>query len=619
MKRRLLRLAVVLSSLLLLLSPSVALANGVGVTSRHGDKLTATIGEGGDEDAFAVELSEGGKLNVAVKAAKGGPLLPTIRVFHPDGTEADISGLLKKQGTPKVLMKKFIGEQTGIHRVLIGGGGTMGDYTAAFKAKNPKAYKEKGFTVPGGGLATFEFTAATDALATIVLRQKSGEELAGARLLAPDGTELAGPGEFTRKKTTLSVKKLQIVQGGFGRYVVELDGSAGEATVDVVVKAKLAKIPKRKETLPPEGTLSGLTPGTILQEDTGVTLDLTGANLLAGSTAVVSGDGVTVPQVTLNGTTAAVLTVDAATDAPFGARDVTLIPPPLLGEPVTLPGSLTVQAPDPAVTGATMSVVKQGDAAAVVEIEGTGLRDGGTIAISGDGLTVGAAEFVSPTMARTTVAVAIDATVGTRNVTWTQPASGGGASIVADDLVDVFYPDPLLTSVSQTTIRQEESGVVLTLTGNHFRTGGTVLANSGVTVSNPTFVSPTEFRVTLDVAADAAFGDRTVTYTQPADGGAASVDLAAAFAVQAPIPTVASASPNTILQEQSGVSVSLMGTGFRAGGTVDVSGTGVTVTSVDVVSSTEATVTVDTDEFAPVGLRDVTFNQPAGSGGGSAT
>ena len=83
---------------LLAVLPTGALANGVGVLARNGDKLTTGISPAGDDDAFAVELAEGGKLSLVPKAAKGEALIPVIRVFGPDGDEIDVTALIKKPG-----------------------------------------------------------------------------------------------------------------------------------------------------------------------------------------------------------------------------------------------------------------------------------------------------------------------------------------------------------------------------------------------------------------------------------------------------------------------------------------------------------------------------------------
>src|SRR5258706_9919416 len=86
--------------------PPGARAAGVGVVARHGDSLTAQI-DPGDTDSFAVDLSQGGSLSVKAAAAKGSALLPEVRLFRPDGSEAALGAVTKGAGTPKVSFANF--------------------------------------------------------------------------------------------------------------------------------------------------------------------------------------------------------------------------------------------------------------------------------------------------------------------------------------------------------------------------------------------------------------------------------------------------------------------------------------------------------------------------------
>jgi len=107
-----------------------------------------------------------------------------------------------------------------------------------------------------------------------------------------------------------------------------------------------------------------------------------------------------------------------------------------------------------------------------------------------------------------------------------------------------------------------------------------------------------------------------VTFTQPAAGGGEAVTLTSALAVKAPLPTISSTSPVSVHQGDSGVTLTVDGTGFRSGGVISVSGTGLTLGATSIVSATQATVGVTVALAATFGTRDVTFTQPAG---GAAT
>ncbi len=591
-----------------------------GVLARNGDKLTADL-SAGDQDSFTVQASEGGSFGVSLAGAAG--VLPTLRVFRPDGSEADVGLLVKGAGGPKPKIAKLVpaAGETGAWRVVVGGGATAGTYTASFKVVLPKAAAAKGMAVADGGTATFDFTGDSGALATVTLKAKSGGTPVTARLLDPAGSEVAGSAAaFTAKGKALKSAPISLA-GGFGRYRLEFTGAAGgPSTVDVVVKLKFAKLAKRKETLPPEATLASADPMDVRQGGSGLAVTMSGANLLAGATAIVEGAGVDVTNVAVAGPGVAVLTLDVDEDAPYGPRDVTVCPPPLLGEPVTLADAITVRAPDPAIGNVSLALIRQGDAGLELALTGTGFRDGGAITLSGAGLTLGATVVESPTRATTTVSASLGAEVGLRDVTFTQPAAGGGAATTSAGALRVNHPDPTLTSIDVALVRQGASGVALTLTGTHFRDGGTVsVSGAGVTASSPTWLSDTSFRVTLAVASDAAYGARDVTYAQPVAGGGASATLVGSLTVAAPTPTISLVSPTSVVQGTGPTTVTVNGTGLRSGGVVTISGTGLALGSTTIVSDTQATVPVTTDIDATLGARDATYTQPAAGGGASAT
>ncbi len=612
---------IALSTVLALAAGGSALADGPGVTARNGDRLTATI-ETDDLDGFAIDLSEGGRLSAKLKVAKGAFLLPQLRLFRPNGSEFDLTLFTKKAGTAKPQLKNVpvVAGETGTWRLTIEGGNT-GGYTAQFIVKTPTAAKSKGLVVPAGGTLAFTFTADEAAALTAKIKEKGGPELAGVRVLDPSGNEVAGTAAaFVRKKTTLASKKTPLT-GGFGRYTIELTGSAeGPTTVDVITKVKFAKIAKRKDALPPEARLDSVTgDGIVRQEDVGTTVRMAGANLLAGSTAFVGGDGVTVTAVDVLTSSTVDITVDVDDDAVFGLRDVTICPPPLFGEPFTITEIVTVQAPDPTVTGFSIAAITQGDAGIAIELTGTGFRDGGTVLVSETGVTAGVATVVSPTTARANLTVALDAPATQRSVRWQQPADGGSAIGTAPGLLRVFNPNPSLTNVTPDSAARGATSLALTLTGQHFRDGGTVTAGAGVTVLTASRLSDSQLTATVNVSGAADFGPRDVVYRQPSAGGGASVTLDDGLAIVAPAPTVTSASPTFLSQGDASTTVTITGADFVDGGALSFAGDGLTVGATMFVSATMVEADVAVNASASTGGRNVTYTQPVGVGGRSAT
>ena len=165
---------------------------------------------------------------------------------------------------------------------------------------------------------------------------------------------------------------------------------------------------------------------------------------------------------------------------------------------------------------------------------------------------------------------------------------------------------PTLTSVSPNN-GIAGATVPVTLTGTNFVAGATVnVSNPGVTVSSVNVVSGTEITATFTIAADAVTGAAGVTLTT--SGGTSG---AVGFSVNPGPPTLTSISPNSGAAG-SVVPVTLTGTNFVAGATVNVSNPGITVGNVIVVSPTEITATFAIAANAATGLGSVSVSTSSG-------
>ncbi len=99
-----------------------------------------------------------------------------------------------------------------------------------------------------------------------------------------------------------------------------------------------------------------------------------------------------------------------------------------------------------------------------------------------------------------------------------------------------------------------------------------------------------------------------MTITNP-DGG--QVTRAGAFTVGGR-PTLTSLSPSSRKQGLSNQTITLSGSGFVDGATVEFSGPGITVRKVTRVSSTRITLIISLSTRALVGARSVTVRNPDG-------
>ncbi|MDH3591716.1 MAG: IPT/TIG domain-containing protein, partial [Planctomycetota bacterium] len=433
------------------------------------------------------------------------------------------------------------------------------------------------------------------------------------------GAVTAGAGvtvkQATRKSDTSFEVTLDVASGAaFGtRDVVYTQPAAGGAAAVTLSKAFSVEAP-----VP---TITSVSPTSIVQGASKEVLTLKGTGFRAGSSVAISGAGLTLGMFTFVSATEVTVEVTVDSDAALATRDVTYTQPTAGGAAsATSKDALAIDAPTPTVTAVAPATLMQGDANKTLTVTGTNFRSGGTVAISGAGLTVGKTTFSSTTEVTVEVdAVDAAAAVGTRDVEFTQPAAGGSAKGTGKDLLRIDYPDPTLTAIAAATVTQGDTAQKVTLTGTNFRTGGTVAAGSGITVKSATWISNTEYEATLDVASDATLGAHDVTYTHASAGGGAKATLKGGLQVDAPVPTVTSVAPATIVQGAENKELTVKGTGFRDGGALSLSGAGLTLGDTTFVSATEATVEVTVDDAAAIGARDVTYTQPAAGGSAAAT
>lgn len=166
-------------------------------------------------------------------------------------------------------------------------------------------------------------------------------------------------------------------------------------------------------------------------------------------------------------------------------------------------------------------------------------------------------------------------------------------------------PAPTLTSVSPSSGTQGQT-VAVTLTGTNFAAGCMInITGAGITISNTAVASATQITATFAIGATAAAGARSVTVTCP--GGTTN---AVTFTVLGP--TLTAISPNSGAQGQT-VAVTLTGTVFAAGCTINLTGAGITVSNTMVVSATQITATFTIGATAASGDRSVTVACPGGT------
>jgi FtsP/CotA-like multicopper oxidase with cupredoxin domain len=170
--------------------------------------------------------------------------------------------------------------------------------------------------------------------------------------------------------------------------------------------------------------------------------------------------------------------------------------------------------PSPIVRSVSPSSGSRGATLPVV-ITGDNFQSGASVSF-GSGITVNAVTFNSATQLTVNITIAVNATLGFRTVTVTNPGGASGSKPNSFEVVQVK-----VDSVSPPSGNRGAT-LVLTITGQNFQPGASVsFSGNGITVNSVTFNSATKLTVNIKIANNAARNARTVTVTNP-DGGSGS-------------------------------------------------------------------------------------------------
>ncbi len=305
----------------------------------------------------------------------------------------------------------------------------------------------------------------------------------------------------------------------------------------------------------------------------GQTVTLTGTGFVAGATVDFGGSACTGVNV-ISATTISCITSGHAS----GAVSVTVTNADT--QSVTLPTGY-IYIPAPTVTGVAPGSGPTAGGTAIT-VTGTNFLAGATVDIGGS--NCGTVVVVnSTTITCTTTAHA----TGTETVTVTNSDGQSGNLAASFE----YIPAPTVTNVSLNA-GALAGGTAVTITGTGFRAGATV-DFGGSNCGGVTVVSATS--ITCTTTAHAA-GAVTVTVTNT---DTQSGNLASAYTYQA-APTVGGVAPaNGILA--GGTAITITGTGFVAGATVDIGGVACTGVSVPAATTINCTTGANT-----VGAKTVT-------------
>ncbi len=197
-----------------------------------------------------------------------------------------------------------------------------------------------------------------------------------------------------------------------------------------------------------------------------------------------------------------------------------------------------------------------------------------------------------------------------------QRAAAAGSSdafvVKVADIAPPPNPVPAVTSLSPATAVSGGAAFILTVTGTNFVPGATVQWNGSN--RSTTFVSATQLTAAITASDIASAGTAQVSVFNPAPGGGASnaLTFTIAAAVSNPTPILNSLTPSTALPGSPAFTLTLTGSNFISGATVQWNGSNRSTTF---LSGTQLTAAIAASDIATAGTAQVTVFNPAPGGG----
>lgn len=383
---------------------------------------------------------------------------------------------------------------------------------------------------PGGGTATLDagFTVLAEhpspTLTSVSPAEGQREEtlavtLAGAGFAAGLTTVSFGP--------DITVSAIEVVSPTSLKATIEIASAAAQGARAVSVSnpapgGGTASLTDGFTVLAanPVPALSGVNP-TSGQRQATLDVTLTGSGFMPGATTVSFGSRITVSNVSVASPTSLTARISIAADAALGARNVSVTNPGPGGGAATLAGGFTVLAanPPPAVTVATPNAVQRKDRRDVA-LTGSGFLPGLTTVSFGPDITVHEVQVNSPTSLTANISIGAGASLGTRSISATNPAPGGGTGTLADGFAVLEEnPAPTLTGTFP-SFGVRGFTLNVTLLGSGFVQGLTTVSfGDDIVVNSVNVVFWTSLTANITIAPGAATGMRSISVTNASPGG----------------------------------------------------------------------------------------------------
>jgi hypothetical protein len=346
-------------------------------------------------------------------------------------------------------------------------------------------------------------------------------------------------------------------------------------------------------------SISSISPTSTAAGGPSFTLTVNGSGFVSGifnfSSVDWNGSSLTTSFVSTNQLNAI---VPASLIAQPGSANITVVNP---GGSTSNTVTFTITASNggPTLSSLNPSSATPGGPGFTLTVNGAGFQNGATVDWNGSGLSTG---FISVNQMSAFVPANLIATAGTASVTVMNP---GGALSNALTFTIGSTNTPVLTSLNPSSATPGGSAFTLTVNGSGFLNGATVQWNgSGLSTG---FISGSQVSAFVPANLIATAGTASVTVMNPV--GAASNALTFTIgSTNAPVLT--SLNPNSATPGGSAFTLTVNGSGFLNGATVQWNGSAL---STGFISGNQVSAFVPANLIATAGTSSVTVMNPGGA------
>jgi hypothetical protein len=338
----------------------------------------------------------------------------------------------------------------------------------------------------------------------------------------------------------------------------------------------------------PKPVLTSLSPNSAFAGGPAFTLTIEGKNFIAGAKAKWLASTLTT---TVKSSTVLTATVPADLIAKAGTASVTVT----TSGGTSAAATFTIKQPKPVLTSLSPNSAIAGSPAFTLAIKGKDFIKGATVEWGSTKLTT---TYKTSILLTAAVPASLIAKQGTAKVTVT---TTGGTSTAA--VFTIGPAKPVITSLSPKSAISGGSGFTLTINGYNFASGAT--AYWGTTALVTTYTSPILLSAAVPASLITTAGSASITVTT-----SIGTSAPASFTIVPPLPTIATLSPASVTAGGPAFTLTVNGTNFVQGATVNW---GTTKLATTYVSAIELTAAVPASLIVSVGTANITVNTPGGT------